>query len=372
MPTSCCAQGASRRQELLQAAGHDQPGQRGRQGRAAEHGDAQQPVERRRPRRTWRRPTSPSRRTARRAGSRRRGRRRTPAPAPGRRRRPPGPAGPGTPIKFASLSSKIVAFGPIIGDPCRNHPQGEPVTRRPAPPPMNQLDQEIPKLVGPVLRAHERVGQALHRQRVLRQAPVAGRHRRIAGPRRDAGRAGHHRAPPTCRRSRRAWPQIAQEIESGPVRMEAGPGGRAPEHRGAPDPAGRRRRQAPAHRPQPQRPGRHRRAPVAARRDRPDPAACWPTCRGRWWTLAEQQRRSDPARLHPPAGGAAGELRPPHAGLCGDVQPRRRAPGRRAPARQPAAAGRGGAGRHQLPAGPRTRGARAGHGRRSARTRWTP
>ena len=33
-----------------------------------------------------------------------------------------------------------------------------------------------------------------------------------------------------------------------------------------------------------------------------------------------EERRGDPARLHAPAGGAAGELRPPHAGLCGDVR----------------------------------------------------
>jgi Argininosuccinate lyase len=53
-----------------------------------------------------------------------------------------------------------------------------------------------------------------------------------------------------------------------------------------------------------------------------------------------------------------------HAGLRGDVRARRRAHGRRAPPHQRAAAGQRGAGRHHLPAGPRARGAHAGHGRR--------
>ncbi len=41
--------------------------------------------------------------------------------------------------------------------------------------------------------------------------------------------------------------------------------------------------------------------------------------------IAEKNVDGDTPRLHPPAGGPAGELRPPHAGLCRDVQPRRRA-----------------------------------------------
>jgi argininosuccinate lyase len=45
-----------------------------------------------------------------------------------------------------------------------------------------------------------------------------------------------------------------------------------------------------------------------------------------------QEHRHRDARLHPPAGGAAGELCAPPAGLCGDVRARRRAPGRRAQA----------------------------------------
>jgi hypothetical protein len=76
------------------------------------------------------------------------------------------------------------------------------------------------------------------------------------------------------------------------------------------------------------------------------------------------ERRRDPARLHPPAGGPARELWPPHAGLCGNVQARCRAHGRRAPPHQRAAAGQRRAGRHHLPAGPRARGQNPGHGRR--------
>ena len=162
---------------------------------------------------------------------------------------------------------------------------------------------------------------------------------------------------------RRGMAQIVEEIEVRPLRVEARARGRAPEHRGAADAAGRRRRQAAAHRPQPQRPGGHRRAAVAARRDRrPGRAAGRHAARaGRAGRAA---RRDGDARLHAPAGGAAGELRAPPAGLRGDVRARCRAAGRPAPAHQPAAAGRGGAGRHQLPDGPRARGRVAGLRRR--------
>ena len=85
-----------------------------------------------------------------------------------------------------------------------------------------------------------------------------------------AGRAGHHRRRRTCAAIERGMAQIRGEIEAGTLRLEARARGRAPEHRGAPDAAGRRRRQAAAHRPLAQRPGRHRRAAVAARRDRRD------------------------------------------------------------------------------------------------------
>ena len=65
-------------------------------------------------------------------------------------------------------------------------------------------------------------------------------------------------------------------------------------------------------------------------------------------------RRHGDARLHPPAGGAAGDLRPPPAGLLRNAGARRRAHGRLPPPRQPPAAGRGRAGRHQLSDRPRS------------------
>ena len=169
---------------------------------------------------------------------------------------------------------------------------------------------------------------------------------------------------------RRGMAQIRAGDRSRPLRVEARAGGRAPQHRGAADAAGRRCRQAAAHRAQPQRPGGHRRAPVAARRDRrPGRAAGRHAARaGR--TGGPTCRDGD-ARLHPHAGGAAGELCPPPAGLCGDVRARCRAPGRPAPARQPAAAGRGGAGRHQLPDRPRAGGRARWASRACARTAWT-
>ena len=83
--------------------------------------------------------------------------------------------------------------------------------------------------------------------------------------------------------------------------------------------------------------------------------------------LAERARRHDHARLHAPAGRAAGHLRPSPARLRGDARARRRAPRRLPPARQPAAARQRGAGRHQLSDRPRARGARARLRRRSAR-----
>ena len=64
-----------------------------------------------------------------------------------------------------------------------------------------------------------------------------------------------------------------------------------------------------------------------------------------------------------PASGPAGELWPPPAGVCRDVCARCRT-ARGCEARQPPAPRRRRPGRHQLPAGPRTRGQDAGHGRR--------
>ena len=94
--------------------------------------------------------------------------------------------------------------------------------------------------------------------------------------------------------------------------------------------AGRRRRQAPAHRPLAQRPGRDRHPPVAARRDRRDRRRCSRDLQRALLELAEQHADDDHARLHAPAGGAAGDVRPPPARLRRDVRARRRAHGRRA------------------------------------------
>ena len=359
--------GRQPRQQLLEAAGHDQPGQRGRQGGAAQDRDAQQPALDSWPRRTSRPPPSRSPRTARPAGSPPPGRRRT-ASARARRRRL-GPAASGNADNICESFIRNVAFRPIIGDPCRNQPGANQYASPPSPA-MNQLDKKSQAWSALFSRADERAGQALHRQRVFRQAPVAGRHRGLAGACRHAGRARASSPPPTWPPSKRAWPRSRRKSNPAPVRVEARPGGRAPQHRGPPDPAGRRRRQAPAHRPQPQRPGRHRRAPVAARRDRPDRRPAGRPAEGAAGHRREE-RRGHPARLHAPAGGAAGELRPPHAGLRGDVQPRRRTHGRRAQAREPPAAGRRRPGRHQLSAGPRAGGAHARAWTASARTRWT-
>mmetsp|Transcript_69589 Transcript_69589/g.163590 ORF Transcript_69589/g.163590 Transcript_69589/m.163590 type:complete len:234 (+) Transcript_69589:1052-1753(+) len=178
--------------------------------------------------------------------------------------------------------------------------------------------QQIPRLVRPVLRADERSRQALHGQRGLRPAPVAGGHHRQPGPRRDAGRAGHPQRRRPCRHPAR--PGRDRRRDRGwPVRLEAGPGGRSPQHRGSPDRARGHRRQAPAHRPQPQRPGGHRRAALAARRDRRDPRPA-DGASARAGGPGRAARRGHPARLHPPAGGTAGQLRPPPAGVCGDVR----------------------------------------------------
>ena len=83
-------------------------------------------------------------------------------------------------------------------------------------------------------------------------------------------------------------------------------------------------------------------------------------------------RRHDHARLHAPAGRAAGDLRPPPARLRGDARARRRAPRRLPPARQPAAAGQRRARRHELPDRPRARRARARLRRHLRATRSTP
>ena len=75
----------------------------------------------------------------------------------------------------------------------------------PRPAPYVATRTQVPGLVGPFQRAHERPGQALHRQRRLRQAPVAGRHPGLAGARRHARRAGNHLRARTWPPSSAGW-----------------------------------------------------------------------------------------------------------------------------------------------------------------------
>ena len=63
--------------------------------------------------------------------------------------------------------------------------------------------------------------------------------------------------------------------------------------------------------------------------------------------LAERHCRNDHARIHAPAGRAAGDLRPSPARLRGDARARQRAARRLPPARQPAAARQRRARRHR-------------------------
>ena len=135
--------------------------------------------------------------------------------------------------------------------------------------------QQIPSLVRPVFRADERAGQALHGQ-CRSSTSACGQPTSPAAWRtpRCCMRAGHPERRRSRARSSDGMAQISRRDRGRPLRVEARSGGRAPEHRGAADRAGRHRRQAPAHRPQPQRPGRHRCAAVAARRDRRAVGCC--------------------------------------------------------------------------------------------------
>ena len=105
------------------------------------------------------------------------------------------------------------------------------------------------------------------------------------------------------------------------VHLVARSRGRAPQHREAADRARRRRRQAAAHGALAQRPGGDRHPAVAARRDRRARGAA----RGAAARAARPRgraRRHDHARLHAPAGRAAGDLRPPPARLRVDARAR--------------------------------------------------
>ena len=169
--------------------------------------------------------------------------------------------------------------------------------------------QEVRSLVGAVLRADERARPALHRERRLRPAPVARRHRRQPGARRACWRRRASSPPTTWRAIERGLAQIAAEIESGALRVEARARGRAPQHRGAPD---RSSSATPASGCTP--------AARATTRSRPT-CACGCATRSTaigallaelqraLVELAERAHRDHPARLHPPAGGAAGVVR---------------------------------------------------------------
>ncbi len=212
-------------------------------------------------------------------------------------------------------------------------------------------------LVRPLLRTRFRTRQALHGERVLRPAHGRAGHPRLARARQDARPPGHHRHAGSRRHRARDGTDRRRD-RARRICLEPRRRGRAPEHREAPHRAGGRRGKTPAHRTQPQRPGRHRHPPVAARRDRPHPRADRrvpvPPARGR-----RNPCRHAPARLHPPAGGAAGHLRSPPDGLLRDEPARRRALRRLPQARQSPAARLGRARRHQLPDRPRVRRFRA-------------
>src|SRR5262249_20936681 len=88
-----------------------------------------------------------------------------------------------------AVPDKIQGKPRIVATSGRRHP------RRGAPPPhvFQPTRQEVTRLVGVVLRAHERARPALHGQRVVRPPAVAGRYRGVARARADAGGQGHHR-----------------------------------------------------------------------------------------------------------------------------------------------------------------------------------
>jgi len=144
----------------------------------------------------------------------------------------------------------------------------------------------------------------------------------IAGSLAHAADAGAPRASSSAKTtppSSAAWRRSPRDRVR-QVRVEAGPGRRAPQHRSPPD---RSWWATPA----------SACTPAARRNDQVATdvrlwlrgeidligdllAALQSALRGR----GRQACRRHPAGLHPPAGGAAGELWPPPAGLCGDVR----------------------------------------------------
>ena len=128
--------------------------------------------------------------------------------------------------------------------------------------------QEIPGLVGAVLRADERAGQALHRQRRSSTSACGAPTSPAAWRTPHAGGAEASSARDDLAAIERGLAQIRQEIEAGRFEWKLDLEDVHLNIEARLTAAGRRRRQAPAHRPLAQRPGRDRRAPVAARRDR--------------------------------------------------------------------------------------------------------
>ena len=170
----------------------------------------------------------------------------------------------------------------------------------------------------------------------------------------------------------RGMAEIADRNPRRPVRLVARPGRRAPQHRKAPDRAGRRCRQAPAHRPFAQRPGGHRYPPLSARRDRstfwsaqglPDsPCSIWPSStRDTVMPGFTHLQVAQPVTF-------GHHLMAYFEMLERDAERLRRLP----QARQPPAAGRGRAGRHQLSRSTANSSRANWASTASAKTRWTP
>ena len=203
------------------------------------------------------------------------------------------------------------------------------------------------------------------------QRLAAARHRRLARARAHARRLRRDRAPRTWRRSNAAWRRCAPRSRAGKfawsvededvhLNIER----RLTELVGD---AGKRLHTA-----------RSRNDQVATDvrlwlrdeidDDRRQAAQRW---KRRCSTQAARHAGAGDARLHAPAGGAAGDLRPPPARLCRDVRARPRAARRLPQARQRAAAGRRGARRHHLSDRPRAASRANSASRASRRTRST-
>ena len=164
-------------------------------------------------------------------------------------------------------------------------------------------------LARPVRGRAGRRAARLHGEPAVRPAPRGRRHRRVAGARAWAA-CGPGSSPRRARRgARRARPGRARagrrHVRVRAVRRGHPHGGRAPRH-GA---GGHGGRQAP-HRAQPQRPGRHRPAALHASGPLLEVADRVLGLQEVLLERAVRGRRRLPARLHPPAAGAAGHCSP--------------------------------------------------------------